>query len=121
LWKSRNYHKLVKEYERDVVLVSAINHKASQTIDLEKLTYCQAVELIDLDQMKRACQTIVSNSCSDPSSPHVVDQMKDKFLARKEVIAAPSDAQFDNPIEADELKKSDKFIETESFHWAGWP
>ena len=30
IWKSMDYHKLVEEYERDVVLVNAVNHKSQQ-------------------------------------------------------------------------------------------
>ena len=84
LWKSRDYGELINQYEKDVVINSTMDHERLSPED-RSATYRQTVELIRLGQLRRARQTICTKGCSDPTLPHVVEQMKTKFPKRKEL------------------------------------
>jgi hypothetical protein len=97
-WRSNHLEKMIDNFEADLVKINSEGYVQSQSGSSEQLQLVKKVtELVQLGQMKKARQLLLSTGCSDPNEPHITEQMRQKFPARKEEIAEPTEEQFSHP------------------------
>jgi hypothetical protein len=111
-WRSNHLGKMIDNFEADLVKINSDDYVQSQSGSSEQLQLVKKVtELVQLGQMKKARQLLLSTGCSDPNEPHITEQMKRKFPARKEEIAEPTEEQFSHPraqLDADQFRMAIK-------------
>ena len=97
-WRSNHLGKMIDNFEADLVNINSNRYVQPQSESSEQLKMVKKVtDLVQLGQMKKARQLLLSTGCSDPNEPHIVEQMKRKFPTRKEEIREPTDEQFAHP------------------------
>ena len=90
--------KMIDNFEADLVKINSSDYVQSQSESTDQLKMVKKVtDLVQLEQMKKARQLLLSTGCSDPNEPHIVEQMKRKFPGRKEEIQEPTEEQFAYP------------------------
>ena len=82
--KARLNRWVIAEFEMDVVLVgNTDSSNFGSKRDPKEANYHKASNLIKTGQLRRARQAILSTGCSDPTIPHIQEQMGAKFPKRK--------------------------------------
>jgi len=91
-------HGLVAEFEMDIVSVgNTDSSNFGSKRDPKEANYHKATDLIKTGQHRRARQAILSTGCSDPTLPHIQEQMGAKFPKRKKPISTPNHEHFHAP------------------------
>ena len=93
-WLHHEWSDLIKAFEADMVTVAETSRDTfGSNRDPLESNYQKATALIQTGQLRRARQAILSTGASDPTIPHVKDQMRSKFPTRKRTILEPTPAQ----------------------------
>jgi len=89
---------LIAKFEMDVVSVgNTDSSNFGSNRDPNEANYHKATDLIKTGQLRRAQQAILLTGCSDPTLPHIQEQMSAKFPKRKKTISTPNREHFHAP------------------------